>query len=177
MKHDQYSRIEITDQEAFEAIYSGILTDLKTVALSEGLDQFLLAKQINADSISSPFKLSDLSNVSIEDFDKSNQTKWFMPENYCNNIIEHIYSLCSTEDQRSRVDKELLLYAQYDLFDLLKYLKYLVDTMRANRIVWGVGRGSCVASYVLYLLGVHKIDSLKHNLNINEFLKEKQNGI
>ena len=59
------------------------------------------------------------------------------------------------------------------MFDLLSYLKYLVDTMRENNIVWGVGRGSSVASYVLYLIGIHKIDSIKYNLDIHEFLKEK----
>jgi len=34
-----------------------------------------------------------------------------------------------------------------------------------------VGRGSSVASYCLYLLGVHKINSLKFDLDIKEFLK------
>jgi DNA polymerase III alpha subunit len=43
--------------------------------------------------------------------------------------------------------------------------------MRDNNIVWGVGRGSSVASYVLYLLGIHKIDSIKYNLSPDEFFK------
>jgi DNA polymerase III alpha subunit len=46
--------------------------------------------------------------------------------------------------------------------------------MRENDIVWGVGRGSSVASYTLYLIGVHKIDSIKYELDINEFLKGEQ---
>jgi DNA polymerase III alpha subunit len=57
------------------------------------------------------------------------------------------------------------------MFDLLFYLKYLVDTLRENKVVWGVGRGSSVASYVLYLIGIHKIDSIKYDLDITEFLK------
>jgi len=65
----------------------------------------------------------------------------------------------------------LLLYQQYNLFDLLRYLKYLVDTMRANSIIWGVGRGSSVSSYVLYILGVHRIDSLYYDLDPREFLR------
>jgi DNA polymerase III alpha subunit len=69
------------------------------------------------------------------------------------------------------VGKELLLYQKRDMFVLLQYLKYLVDTMRANNIVWGVGRGSSVASFVLFLLGVHKINSLYYDLPIEEFLK------
>jgi DNA polymerase III alpha subunit len=43
--------------------------------------------------------------------------------------------------------------------------------MKENKIVWGVGRGSSVASYVLYLIGVHRIDSIKYDLDIREFLK------
>ena len=78
---------------------------------------------------------------------------------------------CKTEEERTRVDEELTLFIQHGMFDLLFYLKYLVDTMRENNIVWGVGRGSSVASYVLYLIGVHKVDSIKYQLDINEFLK------
>ena len=50
-------------------------------------------------------------------------------------------------------------------------MKYIIDTLRENNIVWGVGRGSSVSSYMLYLIGVHKVDSIKYNLNINEFIR------
>ena len=63
------------------------------------------------------------------------------------------------------------MYRDRGLWPMLKFLKYMVDTMRSKGIVWGVGRGSSVASYVLFLLGVHKIDSLKYKLDIKEFLK------
>jgi DNA polymerase III alpha subunit len=69
------------------------------------------------------------------------------------------------------VGQELLLYQERDLFNLLRYLKYLVDTLRKNNLVWGVGRGSSVASYVLFLLGVHKINSIYYDLSVDEFLK------
>jgi DNA polymerase III alpha subunit len=55
-------------------------------------------------------------------------------------------------------------------------MKYIVDTLRANNVVWGVGRGSSVASYVLHLIGVHKIDSVKYDIPIEEFFKGEQNG-
>ena len=57
--------------------------------------------------------------------------------------------------------------------NVLKFLVYLIDIMRSNNIVWGVGRGSSVSSYVLYLLGVHKVDSIKYGLDITDFLKDK----
>jgi DNA polymerase III alpha subunit len=62
------------------------------------------------------------------------------------------------------------------MIPVLKTMKYVVDTLRANGVVWGVGRGSSVASYCLFLLGVHKIDSIKYKLSIGEFFKGEENG-
>ena len=70
-----------------------------------------------------------------------------------------------------RVWEELDAYKERDMHDLLKYMIYLVNFMRENNIVWGVGRGSSVASYVLYLIGVHKIDSIQFGLDWREFLR------
>jgi DNA polymerase III alpha subunit len=86
-------------------------------------------------------------------------------------IAQHVLGLCATQEELQRVGQELLLYQERDLFNLLRYLKYFVDTMRKNSVVWGLGRGSSVASYILYLLGVHKINSLYYDLPIEEFLK------
>ena len=63
------------------------------------------------------------------------------------------------------------MFQERGLFDLLRYLKYLVDVMRDNQVIWGVGRGSSVASYVLFLLGVHRVDSLYYDLDPAEFLR------
>lgn len=109
---------------------------------------------------------------SIETFDQQCQSKWEMPESYYTiDIVDIILNKCSTDEELQRAAEELLIYQERDMFTLLKYLVYLVDTMRSNNIVWGVGRGSSVSSYVLYLLGVHKINSLKYQLDISEFLK------
>jgi DNA polymerase III alpha subunit len=108
--------------------------------------------------------------------DKIDPKKWFIPDNYCPNLLEYLYSCCETEEQRSRVDLELELFVKNGMYDLLHVIKYIVDTLRENNIVWGVGRGSSVASYVLYLIGIHKIDSIKYKLPIEEFFKGEQNG-
>lgn len=108
----------------------------------------------------------------VPEFHTQQQQNWHMPDEYKNlDIASHVLNLCKTQEELQRCGSELLLYQERDLFDLLKYLKYLVDTMTANNIVWGVGRGSSVASYVLYLLGVHKINSMYYNLDIAEFLR------
>lgn len=110
--------------------------------------------------------------LSIEDFDNHNQHMWHFPDEYKNmDIAKYILEQCKDESELQRAGKELLLFQEKDMFMLLKYLKYLVDTMRENNIVWGVGRGSSVASFVLFLLGVHKINSLYYDLDIEEFLK------
>lgn len=113
-----------------------------------------------------------LQAVAIEDFDRMCQSQWLMPDEYKQlDIAEYVLGLCESEAALQRVGEELLLYQARDLFDLLRYLKFLVDIMKQNNLIWGVGRGSSVASYVLYLMEIHRIDSLHYNLDIAEFLR------
>ena len=101
---------------------------------------------------------------------------WLIPEEYKKlDIEEFLVDQCPKENY-DRLIKELELYQKNNMVPVLRAMKYLVDTLRSNNIVWGVGRGSSVASYVLYLIGVHKIDSVKYKLPIEEFFKEKING-
>lgn len=109
---------------------------------------------------------------SIEDFDRRLQQTWHMPQQYKDmDIAQYILNLCKTDAELQRCGQELLLYQERDLFNLLRFLKYLVDTMTENHVIWGVGRGSSVASYVLYKLGVHRIDSMFYDLDPGEFLR------
>ena len=111
-------------------------------------------------------------DMSVEDFDRMKQNSWHMPVEYKQlDIAEYILSLCDSDAKLQRCGEELLLFQERNLFDLLRYLKYLVDTLKANHMIWGVGRGSSVASYVLYLLGVHRIDSMFYDLDVREFLR------
>lgn len=110
--------------------------------------------------------------ISVEEYDKQQQSNWYMPDEYKKlDIAEYVLSLCTTDTELQRVGKELLLYQEKNLFDLLRYLKYLVDTMKQHDVIWGVGRGSSVASYVLYLLEVHRVDSIYYDLSPEEFLR------
>ena len=104
-------------------------------------------------------------------FDSMLQQDWLMPSEYKTLDIESfLVSVCPKENYQRLID-ELQEYRARDMMDLLRWLKYFVDTMRQNKVVWGVGRGSSVASYVLFLIGVHKIDSIKYNLDWQEFLR------
>lgn len=108
---------------------------------------------------------------SAQDLDEFCQSRWMIPAEYMDLDIEtHIYSLCNTEAEVYRVEHELSEFKSRDLMIVLKALKYLVDLMETEQILWGVGRGSSVASYCLYLLGVHSVNSIQYNLDFKEFL-------
>jgi len=97
---------------------------------------------------------------------------WFIPHEYKNMDIEgFLVNQCPKENYQRLVD-ELNLYKSHNMIPVLQTIKYIIDTLRQNKVVWGVGRGSSVASYVLFLIGVHKVDSVKYKLPINEFFKE-----
>lgn len=170
MKYDKYGRTYTESNELCNLLYTNPELDL-SLFLVEDPQEFNKSKhELHAEvpTLNGYVELAD----SVEEFDARFQRKWRMPQEYKDlDIAEYILGLCREEHELQRVGKELLLYQERDLFDLLRYLKYLVDTLRKNRIVWGVGRGSSVASYVLFLLGVHKIDSLYYNLDVEEFLK------
>jgi DNA polymerase III alpha subunit len=123
-----------------------------------------------------------LNQISVEHLDYPipptavNPKHWFIPNEYYPNLVEFLYGCCETDEQRDRVSLELDLFIKNGMYDVLHVMKYIVDTLRANNIVWGVGRGSSVASYVLHLIGVHKVDSIKYKLPIEEFFKGDQNG-
>ena len=128
-------------------------------------------------TVNETVKLKDTSpesdvSLSVDEYDMMNQRNWLMPDKYKNmDIAQHVIDLCKTTPEIQRAGQELLMFQERNLFNLLKYLKYLVDTMKTNNIIWGVGRGSSVASYVLYLLEVHRIDSMYYDLDPSEFLR------
>ena len=112
-------------------------------------------------------------DLAVKEFDTLCQNEWLMPEEYKNlDIKTYLLNKIDPWDYRYlRLTEELEEFDNRNMLDLLRWLKYLIDTARSNHIVWGVGRGSSVASYALYLLGVHKIDPIKYNLDYKDFLR------
>jgi DNA polymerase III alpha subunit len=172
MKYDNYGQVITTTQDLCDILYRNPGAEFNCFLVENPVDFNRSIKELHYNTPAlQPYIPFDIKE-SIEQFDHRNQTNWHMPEQYKKlDISKVLLDLCRTPEELQRVGQELLLYSDRDLFPLLQYLKYLVDTLRANKIVWGVGRGSSVASYVLYLLGVHKINSIKYELEIDEFLK------
>jgi len=110
--------------------------------------------------------------VSVEEWDATHQAQWFIPEPYANlDVLEWLLMKCQTEQEVERILMEWDLFEERDMIQVLRCLIYLVASFRENGIVWGVGRGSSVASFALYLIGIHKVNSLAFDLDVREFLK------
>lgn len=115
-------------------------------------------------------------------FDKS----WNLPENYKNiNIEDYVIDKLYEEFNKNpllinnlqeqtiraqRITEELIKFQKNNLLSLLKTMIFIINTLQEQKIVWGVGRGSSVSSYILYLIGVHDVDSVKYNLDFSEFI-------
>lgn len=168
MKTTEYGEQIYSQHDLFDRVMQGYdFSDIKHQVL---VDQSIDIAQV-----------SDLTNqlityidpgVDVAEWDRQNQCQWLMPEQYQQlDIAAWVLEQCNSDAELQRCGQELLLFQSKNLFPLLCYLKYLVDTMKQHNIIWGVGRGSSVASYVLYKIGVHRVDSLYYDLDIEEFLR------
>jgi len=168
MIEDRYGRIALEEDDIIDVMMTDPDVSIKR-ALVKDCD--LTHVQELLDEVYDFQQYSNL-DIPVTEFDAQNQVTWHMPNEYKDlDIAKWLIEQCKTQSELQRVGEELLLFQERDLFDLLKYLKYLVDTMREHQVIWGVGRGSSVASYVLYLIGIHKVDSMYYDLPITEFLR------
>lgn len=115
---------------------------------------------------------------------RSLDTSWNIPEQYSSiSLSRFIFDKFAhkmktdniPEDRMDayidRIVNEFEMFKSRGLLDVLKTVIYIVDTFEKNDIVWGTGRGSSCASYILYILGLHEVDSVKYDLDIHEFFK------
>lgn len=175
MRINQFGDPILDETDIVRGLYSGNITASSLINVDNAtlFQQFNNSIDKNADSIKH-LNFYQEPNCSVEENDKKNQEDWFIPEEYKNlDIAKWLLDQCQTESEYLRVAEELELYVYYNMINILLCVKYLVDYMRDHNIVWGVGRGSSVASYCLYLIGLHKVDSIKYQLDIKEFLKEE----
>ena len=95
-----------------------------------------------------------------------------MPDEYKQlDIQTYLLSKTKNYEQKQRVEQEFAEFEARNMIPMLKFLVYMITELKHNNIMWGVGRGSSVSSYILYLIGVHKVDSLKYELDYKEFLR------
>lgn len=94
---------------------------------------------------------------------------------------EFIEYVCSQDrlryhDQYEQAEERLV--QEFNFFRDKGYLSFLIslrntiDQFQKDGIIWGVGRGSSCASYLLYVMGVHDIDPIAYDIPFHELSKE-----
>ena len=174
MKTDSLGIPRFSNRNLLDMIYSGHADKVHVVLCdpSDDVDKFnAVMEEQGFNKLQKYIPL----DVDQKTFDGVCQSEWFMPNEYKDiNVYEYVLGKAETpcpQHVQDRIWQELDAFRERGMEDLLRYMIYLVDFMRENDIVWGVGRGSSVASYVLYLIGVHRINSIQYDLDWHEFLR------
>lgn len=168
---DEWGRVILSPDAAFRLAWEGKDVWSNPVDASPIVDQFntLCARW---DKTEYTIQIPPQPTNTPEEEHAQRADTWLISEDIKSiDVRAFLVGLCQTDEQRARVDLEMDLFEERDLIPLLQLMMYLVDHFQQHGIVWGVGRGSSVASYCLFLIGVHKIDSLRFGLDIHEFLK------
>jgi len=173
MKTDSLGIPRFSNRDLVDMIYSGHIDKCHVVLCDNSVDVDKFNNYANENGLPSLTKYIPL-DVEEKTFDGVCQGEWFMPDEYKTLDVD-AFLLGKIGGKLTkewgRCLEELEAFRERDMEDLLRYMIYLVDFMRENNIVWGVGRGSSVASYVLYLIGVHRINSIQYDLDWREFLR------
>ena len=172
MKTDDLGIPRFSNRDLIDMIYSGHVDKCHVVLCdpSDDVDKFNVAMEDQGlDKLQKYIPL----DVDQKTFDGVCQGEWFMPQEYKElDVYTFVMSRAGNDlEELKRVEEELAQFKVRGMNNLLRYMVYLVDFMRENNIVWCVGRGSSVASYVLYLIGVHRINSIQYDLDWREFLR------
>ena len=171
LKTDKYGNALLSIKEGKEALLRGMDIDLAIFDNAKEVDLYNRScEQVMGYKAVIRHPLN--SDMDMQIYHSECTSDWNIPDAYKEtDVKEFLLLLCGTQVERDRVEMEYAMFEERELVPLLQFIFYIVDYMRKYEIVWGVGRGSSVASYCLYLLGIHKVDSLKYGLPIEEFLK------
>lgn len=171
MKIDSFGIPQFTEQDLVDMLYSGNIDKCSRVLCSNTSEVLQFNEAVKRFGLP-PLKLYSEPLVDKPTFDQILQSEWFMPDEYKElDVDKHVLDKCTTTSERERALLELEEYHKRDMINILRYMVYLVDFMREHKIVWGVGRGSSVASFVLYLIGIHRINSIQYGLDFREFMR------
>jgi DNA polymerase III alpha subunit len=169
-KRNEYGDVVYTESDVLELIYADPNFDISQLQI-ESPEQYLTALRelgIDLPVLTVPVKRTE----SLKEFDRQNIADWHMPQEYQElDMLKYLLDRCGSDQERARVEEEYQLFEQKGFTKVLQFLVYFIDTLRQHNVVWGVGRGSSVSSFCLFLIGVHKINPLLYNLDHREFLR------
>ena len=169
IKINDHGDVIFTEQDAIDLLYTDPDFDISKLFFDDTQQYSESLKELGIDL---PCINTAPSREVLKNFDENNINKWHMPEKYYQiEVVEWLLDKCQNDEERTRVKMEYELFEKKQFIKVLQFLIYFIDTLRANNVVWGVGRGSSVASFCLFLIGVHKINPMLYNLDITEFLR------
>ena len=187
MRQVSLSKVQLTDRVLYSDGDSVVPVDKIMTLLSSGIK----TDGIYVDSITKDIEqfnkfVPKAEQIKIKSETRPNDLSWKLPQNYAEidpmaYVVEQFYKVADAEHitnlepefsiRKKRIVQELIMYEKMNLLPILRVLIYIINTLREKNIVWGVGRGSSVSSYVLYVLGVHDVDSVDYDLDIHDFLR------
>lgn len=159
-------------------------SDIQELILKNGSVAKLFVDSLTEDIANYNKLVSQEERITTKDGCDALDYGWNIPAEYVDlNIRNYVFDLMqeealkrslSDEDTKKRIiriNQELKLIDRANLNMLVRTLIYVINTLSQRNVVWGVGRGSSVSSYVLYLIGVHDVDSVEYDLDIEDFLR------
>jgi DNA polymerase III alpha subunit len=156
----------LSEQGLFELIYQELPIDELTTEKTS--DTQLYNETIKL--LDSDFKQLILTDKELYE-DYLWDQDWPTPDEYKSiDLKKHLIDKCSTAEEIQRIEEEWILYEKNALIPMLYHLLFLIDNWRSQNVVWGVGRGSSVGSFILYKLGLNRINPLEYDLSIQDFL-------
>lgn len=110
---------------------------------------------------------------------------WNLPEKYLTSDLLDIlaerftplwqeldYSPEEEAQGLQRLVEELEQVQKFGMEHLIRTVIYVIDRFREEGVIWGVGRGSSCASYLLFVIGLHSVDCLRYQVPASEFFHE-----
>jgi DNA polymerase III alpha subunit len=82
---------------------------------------------------------------------------------------EHLNGASPKEIELHRIDAELEEISNRNIENLFKTIIFVVESFRRQGIVFGVGRGSSCACFILFLIGLNLVNPMVYNIPLDEF--------
>lgn len=159
--------VEVDPDKVVDLLLKGFgIEDISVTLMSPEVEQFNSISEKKL-SIKNSCNVLDTSFLIPDEYKNMDLLSYFLYKQMLRND-----SNFENEKRVTRIENELAGYKEKKYTEVLCAIIYLVDTLTKNKVVWGVGRGSSCASYLLFLTGLHLVDPIKYGIHYSEFLHD-----
>ena len=156
-------KIVVRPDKVEELLIRGIpLSKIRVTELNDEIRKFNAITEEHLDLVSDE-------NISLN-------LDWDIPPEFKNlNLDEYVNSLIAQEQSEIaeiRLQNEFQEFKRRNMQMFLRTIIFIVAEFRKKNIVWGVGRGSSCASYLLFKIGLHSVNPLKYKIPYSEFFHD-----